>query len=142
MGECKQEFMEVQFVIEPETTECYVRLKAIGDCPINLDGWHHKSFHKDVSVLDILKDHVPDAALWENKAPLKLLGFTDKKGKEIREGDKVSLWWEEIFFQGTVTGQIVWSPGRAAFVIDFPQCGAFIALAEIDLDYSNLTVVK
>lgn len=70
MGKCQSEIREVRFVIADELTECYVLVEAIGDCPLGVQGWHHKTFPVSQSALDILgsKDF-RDYLLWSQEAP-------------------------------------------------------------------------
>lgn len=54
MGKATVEVKEIRFVIEPEVTQAYVLCEAGGDCPLGLQGWHHKTFPGSRSVADIL----------------------------------------------------------------------------------------
>jgi hypothetical protein len=56
MGRCSVIYREVRFVIEPEMTHCYVKIEAVGDCPLGLEGWHKRSFPASKGALDILTD--------------------------------------------------------------------------------------
>ena len=70
MGKCSSIVKEVRFVIEDELTQCYVAVEAVGDCPIGVQGWHHKTFPASLSLLDILRDHLPaEHLLWPQEAP-------------------------------------------------------------------------
>jgi hypothetical protein len=73
MGKCSVLYREVRFIIEPEITHCYVRMDAVGDCPVGLQGWHKRSFPASKGVLDILID-ISDGAIeppefWGQEAP-------------------------------------------------------------------------
>lgn len=70
MGKCTSEIKEARFVIEEELTQCYVYVEATGDCPIGVQGWHHKTFSSSTSVVDILnsKDFL-DYLLWPQNSP-------------------------------------------------------------------------
>ena len=54
---------------DPEITEVYVLLKAWGDCPMGVQGWHHKSFPARIPSVDIIKDYIAEAVMWPQKAP-------------------------------------------------------------------------
>ena len=72
MGQCSVEFKELRFVIEPELTQCYALINAVGDCPLGLQGWHHKTFPASVSTQDILAkigDGSEDPIMWAQQAP-------------------------------------------------------------------------
>jgi len=69
MGKCESTIKKVLFVIEDEMTHCYVAVEAKGDCPIGVQGWHHKSFPASISVEDILKKYF-DYLLWPLNAPI------------------------------------------------------------------------
>lgn len=69
MGQAGMLFRQVRFYINDELTECYVALEATGDCPIGVQGWHHKTFPPSKSVLDIVKEEVADAVMWPQEAP-------------------------------------------------------------------------
>lgn len=70
MGKCTSAIREVRFVIEDELTQCYVLTDAIGDCPMGVQGWHHKTFPASKSAKDILEGpDFPDYVLWAQEAP-------------------------------------------------------------------------
>jgi hypothetical protein len=70
MGKCGAEVQEVRFVFEKELTQVYVLVRAIGDCPIGVQGWHHKTFPASKTALDILQNDLPkDYLLWGQEAP-------------------------------------------------------------------------
>jgi len=56
-------------VIKDDLTECYVLIEGLGDVPIGVQGWHHKTFAKSVSAKDILEQFVKDSVLWDMGAP-------------------------------------------------------------------------
>lgn len=66
--------VEIRFIIEPELLQVYVRLEPIGDCPIGVQGWHHKTYPGSVAVADVM-DHwrtnepEHDPVLWPLNAP-------------------------------------------------------------------------
>ena len=70
MGKCSSTIREIRFVIEDELTHCYVAVQADGDCPIGVQGWHHKVFPASVAAVDILTPkHFSDYLLWGQDAP-------------------------------------------------------------------------
>ena len=70
MGKCTSKIVEVRFVIEDELTHCYVAIEAEGDCPLSVQGWHHKAFGASQSIVDILNsDAFRDYLLWPQAAP-------------------------------------------------------------------------
>ena len=70
MGDCGAEIQEIRFMLEPELTQVYVLVRAIGDCPIGVQGWHHKTFPVSKSVLDIMQNDLPkDYLVWAQNAP-------------------------------------------------------------------------
>ncbi len=69
MGKCSAIIKEVRFVIEDELTQAYVACDAIGDCPIGVQGWHHKTFPASKSIIDIVKDDISGFLLWSQEAP-------------------------------------------------------------------------
>lgn len=70
MGKCVSAIREVRFVIEDELTRCYVLTDAIGDCPVGVQGWHHKTFPASKSAKDILASQdFTEYVLWAQEAP-------------------------------------------------------------------------
>jgi hypothetical protein len=70
MGKCDSYVREVRFVIEDELTHCYVMVDAGGDCPIGVQGCHHKAFGKSMAIIDILQSKdFGDYLLWGLEAP-------------------------------------------------------------------------
>lgn len=65
-------FKEIRFVIQEELTQVYVLCEAQGDCPIGVQGWHHKTFPALKSAQEILKawqDGEEDPVMWPLDAP-------------------------------------------------------------------------
>jgi hypothetical protein len=72
MGKCKITIKELRFVIEKEMTHAYYLFEAKGDCPSNIQGWHHKAFFPDMSILDIINTSGTDDPMsWPLEAPEK-----------------------------------------------------------------------
>lgn len=73
MGKCETYVRKVLFVLYDELTEVYVAVDAVADCPMGVQGWHHKTFPASKSMLDILqglKDGtVENYLLWPLDAP-------------------------------------------------------------------------
>jgi hypothetical protein len=74
MGNCTIFYDELRFdVRDPEATHVYVFIRAEGDCPFNLHGWHHKAFPKDIPThalySHIWNDDKSDPITWEREAP-------------------------------------------------------------------------
>ena len=63
-------FKEVRFIIEEGVTQVYVAVEAEGDCPLGVQGWHHKTFPASIPISAI----VPlmgedDPILWPLNTP-------------------------------------------------------------------------
>lgn len=73
MGACHVWYDEIRMdVRDDEQTHVYVYIRAEGDCPHFLDGWHHKAFPGMMSTLNILESWAAgeeDPKLWEQAAP-------------------------------------------------------------------------
>jgi len=72
MGKASVKFKELRFVIEDELTQVYVACEAEGDCPIGVQGWHHKTFPPSKNVQQILKamfEDGDDPVLWPLEGP-------------------------------------------------------------------------
>ena len=54
---------------DEQITHCYVSLRATGDCPIGVQGWHYKAFPARIPTADILTKEIHEAVLWPQKAP-------------------------------------------------------------------------
>jgi len=71
MGKAKVLVREIRFIIEDELTQAYYFFEARGDCPIGVQGWHHKTFPKSVAVIDIIENSInDDPVMWPLDAPL------------------------------------------------------------------------
>jgi hypothetical protein len=68
MGKCESIVKKVLFVIDEDLTHCYVAVEARGDCPMGVQGWHHKSFPANVPAIDILQGDF-DFLMWGLEAP-------------------------------------------------------------------------
>ena len=72
MGKAGVIYREMRFIIEDELTQVYVSCEAVGDCPLGVQGWHHKTFPASVSTQEILQrwaDGKDDPILWPQQAP-------------------------------------------------------------------------
>lgn len=64
------EYKEIRIVIQPELTQVYVLIDAIGDCPIGVQGWHHKTFPASKNASEIVGSlGQDDPVLWPLNAP-------------------------------------------------------------------------
>ena len=57
-------------------------------------------------------------------------------GIKLYEGDRIKLYWEEVFFEGSVIGEISYDNTYACFMVDFPEKGTSRTLSSIDFDYT------
>lgn len=70
MSYAGMKYREVRFVIEDELTQVYVYIEALGDCPLGVQGWHHKAFPASRSIQDIVATlGTDDPVLWSQEAP-------------------------------------------------------------------------
>ena len=74
MGAAHYDMREFRFIIEDELTQAYVYIRAWGDVPLGVQGWHHKTYPASKSVLDILNlmasgKEGDDPLLWSHEAP-------------------------------------------------------------------------
>lgn len=70
MGKCSSVIREVRFVLEDDLTQCFVLTDAIGDCPMGVQGWHHKTFSASKTATDILQSKdFAEHLLWGQEAP-------------------------------------------------------------------------
>lgn len=70
MGKCSSIIEEMRFdVREEQMTKVYVLVRAEGDCPLGVQGWHHKAFPARIPVIEILEKHFDDYLLWPLGAP-------------------------------------------------------------------------
>lgn len=54
---------------DEQVTHVYIALRATGDSPIGVQGWHYKAFPARVPTTEILSNHIHEAVLWPQKAP-------------------------------------------------------------------------
>ena len=54
---------------DEQVTHVYVALRATGDSPLGVQGWHYKAFPARVPTIDILKNHISEAVMWPQQAP-------------------------------------------------------------------------
>jgi hypothetical protein len=72
MGKCSVEYRELRFIIEPELLQVYVAMDAVGDCPLGIQGWHHKTFPASVNAQEVMQlwhDGKEDPVMWSQDAP-------------------------------------------------------------------------
>ncbi len=84
MGNSGSIIKEVRFVIEDELTQVYVFSEAVDDCPIGVQGWHHKTFPKSMPVIDVLQNHIAEYLEWPLNAPESHSGITGEEQDRIR----------------------------------------------------------
>lgn len=66
MGKCETKITGIEFIIGEELTTATVTVKAIGDCPLSVQGAHTKAFPPSRSVLSILQEEIANGEylLW------------------------------------------------------------------------------
>ncbi len=73
MGKAEVKYREWRFILEDELTQVYVLCEALGDCPIGVQGWHHKTFPTSKTVVDIITESFSEGGespiFWAQKAP-------------------------------------------------------------------------
>ena len=70
MGKCHTQIDEVRFdTRDPDLTHVYVAISVSGDCPIGVQGWHHKVFPARISAIEIYQKHFADFLEWGQEAP-------------------------------------------------------------------------
>ena len=69
MGKCITETIEMRFVLDKELTHVYCLVKATGDCPLGVHGWHYKAFPGSMPVITIVNQELGDHLLWTQKSP-------------------------------------------------------------------------
>jgi len=63
-------FRELRIILEEELTQVYVYMDAYVDVPLGIQGWHHKTFPKSKSAVDIINTFgEDDPMLWPQEAP-------------------------------------------------------------------------
>ncbi len=74
MGKASVKFLELRFIIDDELTQVYILCQAEGDCPIGVQGWHHKTFpaSKNVAqIMDAMFKDGDDPILWSLEGPIE-----------------------------------------------------------------------
>ena len=72
MAKCEAVFKEVRFEIQPELTQAFFLIQAVGDCPIGVQGWHHKTFPASMNCTQILQRierGEEDPLMWNQGVP-------------------------------------------------------------------------
>jgi len=71
MSKATVTYLEIRFTgLDTELTHCYVLCQAGGDCPLGVQGWHHKAFPASKSVADIVGTlGADDPVMWPQAAP-------------------------------------------------------------------------
>jgi hypothetical protein len=113
---------------------------------IKFRAWHEygNQTEKHTKPGMIYDENTGDCLHWKSQgqkiiAVMQFAGIYDKNGKEVYEGDRISLWWEEVFFKDTVVGEVVWS--GFGWAIDFPQIGFTRSFEAFDLNCSEVEVI-
>ena len=60
---------ELRFVLEEHRTRVFAWLRAVGDVPPTVQGWHGVDFPPTMSVAEIIVRHMGEVAAWPNAAP-------------------------------------------------------------------------
>lgn len=73
MSYAGMKYKELRFIIEEELTQVYCFIQALGDCPIGVQGWHHKTFPASMSCDKIVAVMFTsdDCVLWPLDGPQK-----------------------------------------------------------------------
>ena len=70
MANATATIQEISFDVRDEQmTHVYVLVRAGGDAPIGVQGWHYKAFPARITAVQILVEHFRDHLLWPLKAP-------------------------------------------------------------------------
>ena len=70
MANATATIQEIRFDVRDEQmTHVYVLVRAGGDAPIGVQGWHYKAFPARITAVQILVEHFRDHLLWPLKAP-------------------------------------------------------------------------
>ena len=73
MADTQIQYSEVRFDIRGALTECYVYIDNLSnDGMLGVQGWHHKSFPFEMSILDIMQawaDGKESPLMWDMGAP-------------------------------------------------------------------------
>lgn len=64
-------FKEIRFVgLDTDLTHCFVLCEAGGDSPLGVQGWHHRAYPAEKSVLDIVASLAKDdPVMWPQASP-------------------------------------------------------------------------
>lgn len=101
MADSHYDVIEVRFVIEPDATHAYVYMQALDDCPIGVQGWHHKAFPAPLSALEIMQAWAlgqESPLLWPQQVPMSAV---PEDNLRFGFGDEVVLTPEAVnFYKG------------------------------------------
>lgn len=64
MGKCSVEIERIEVAFKPDWTVVVVWARAIGDCPLGVQGSHRKVFPKDRALVEILNHDLPGFSMW------------------------------------------------------------------------------
>lgn len=70
MGYAGMKYKEVRFIVNDELTEAYVLIEALGDYPLGVQGWHHRTFPPSQTISDIIEGFRQESpVMWSQEAP-------------------------------------------------------------------------
>jgi hypothetical protein len=75
MGKCSVSYDEIRIdVRDPEITKVWVYISMEGDCPHQIQGWHHRCFPARFNMVQIIEGFGTkdgDPVMWPRQAPPK-----------------------------------------------------------------------
>lgn len=116
MSDSHYDITELRFVFRPDATHVYAYAQPLDDCPIGIQGWHHKAFPTSMSTIDILQawaqgEETP--ILWPIEMPMAAVPEDNLRfnfGDEVRlTREAVALYggkWPEFVPQGQGGGAV------------------------------------
>ena len=81
----------------------------------------------------------PDMDDYHKWSVMQYTGLKDSRGVEIYEGDFVSHWHEEMFFQDNVVGLVVWQPDEACFEFEYSSTSQ--PFSNVDFNYIEPQII-